>query len=65
MDPEAKKTTFQDMIKKASLKLRIMSEKTIPKDNKRASYHWKDSGYKDHEEDMIGLLKARCYPKEE
>lgn len=65
MDPEAKKTTFQDMIKKASLKLRIMSEKTTPKDNKRASYHWKDSVYKEHEEEMIALLKARCYPKEE
>ncbi|SHK68241.1 DUF262 domain-containing protein [Xylanibacter ruminicola] len=53
MSPEAKKSTFKDMIKKGSLKLRIMSEKT---QGVNASQQWKDTICAQHEQDMINLL---------
>lgn len=54
MSPEAKKSTFKEMIAKGSLKLRIMSEKTK---DANASQQWKESIYKEHEEEMITLLQ--------
>ena len=54
MSPEAKKSTFKEMIAKGSLKLRIMSEKT---EGTNASQKWKESIYKEHEEKMIEILK--------
>lgn len=54
MSPEAKKSTFKDMIKKGSLKLRIMSDLT---QGNNASQQWKDSIYAQHEQKMLDLLK--------
>lgn len=54
MSPEAKKSTFKDMIKKGSLKLRIMSEKT---QGDNASQQWKKDICAQHEQDMLDLLK--------
>ena len=54
MSPEAKKSTFKEMIAKGSLKLRKMSEKTK---GTNASRDWKESTYKEHEEEMIEILK--------
>ena len=54
MSPEAKKSTFKEMIAKGSLKLRIMSEMT---EGPNASHDWKESTYKKHEEEMIEKLK--------
>lgn len=54
MSPEAKKSTFKEMIKKGSLKLRIMSDLT---QGANASQQWKDSIFAQHEEDMLDLLK--------
>ena len=54
MSPEAKKSTFKEMIKKGSLKLRIMSNLT---QGANASQQWKDSIFAQHEEDMLDLLK--------
>jgi hypothetical protein len=54
MSPEAKKSTFKEMIAKGSLKLRIMSEMT---EGPNASQKWKESIYKKHEEEMIERLK--------
>ena len=60
MSPEAKKSTFKDMIAKGSIKLRIMSELTEKNGDKVASLFWKESAYKLHEEEMIYYLKRAC-----
>jgi hypothetical protein len=60
MSPEAKKSTFKDMISKGSLKLRIMSELTEKSGDRQASLYWKEEAYKSHEEKMIKLLKDAC-----
>lgn len=65
MSPEAKKSTFKEMISKGSIKLRLMSELTEKGDGKAASLYWKDSLYKEHEEHMIDMLCRACYPEEE
>ena len=43
MSPEAKKSTFKDMISKGSIKLRIMSELTEKNGDKSASLYWKET----------------------
>ena len=60
MSPEAKKSTFKDMIVKGSIKLRIMSELTEKSGDKPASLNWKERAYKAHEEEMLGYLKEAC-----
>lgn len=60
MSPEAKKSTFKDMIVKGSIKLRIMSELTEKNGDKPASLYWKERAYKAHEEEMLGHLKKAC-----
>lgn len=54
MSPEAKKSTFKEMIKKGSLKLRIMSDLT---QGANASQQWKESVFAQHEENMLKLLR--------
>ena len=61
MSPEAKKSTFKEMIAKGSLKLRIMSEMT---EGPNASHDWKESTYKKHEEKMIEILKTEIKKNE-
>lgn len=60
MSPEAKKSTFKDMIAKGSIKLRIMSELTEKSGDKPASLYWKETVYQDHEQKMINMLKQVC-----
>ena len=60
MATEAKKSTFRDMIAKGSLKLRIMSDLTEKKGDKAASLCWKETIYKQHEDEMIRILKEAC-----
>ena len=60
MSPEAKKSTFRDMIAKGSLKLRIMSDLTEKHGDKPASLCWKETLYKQHEEEMLSILKTAC-----
>ena len=60
MSPEAKKSTFKEMISKGSLKLRKMSDLTEKNGNTAASVHWKETAYREHEEEMIWLLKEAC-----
>ena len=64
MSPEAKKSTFKEMISRGSIKLRIMSELTEKGEGKGASLYWKDTLYKKHESDMIDILCMACYPEE-
>jgi len=59
MSPEAKKSTFKDMIKKGSLKLRIMSEKT------KASQDWKGRICEEHEKEMLDLLVEETISEED
>ena len=60
MSPEAKKSTFIDMISKGSLKLRIMSDLTTFGDGLPASYYWKEKACEVHEKEMIEKLKKAC-----
>jgi len=60
MSPEAKKSTFRDMIAKGSIKLRIMGELTEINDNKVAGIYWKETACKTHEDEMIAYLKEAC-----
>ena len=60
MSPEAKKSTFKDMIAKGSIKLRIMSELTEKNEDKFASIYWKETMYKKHEDEMIKHLADAC-----
>lgn len=60
MSPEAKKSTFKEMISKGSLKLRIMSELTEKHEDKVASLYWKETAYREHEKAMLGLLTSAC-----
>lgn len=60
MSPEAKKSTFKDMIAKGSIKLRIMSELTEKNGDKAASVYWKETMYKKHEEEMLKYLMDAC-----
>ena len=64
MSPEAKKSTFKEMISKGSIKLRIMSELTEKQGNKTASLYWKDDACQSHEEEMINKLLSACYGEE-
>ena len=54
MAPEAKKSTYKDMINKGSLKLQIMSRDTISSDN------WKEKDCQIHENNMLSLLTKEC-----
>ena len=55
LHPSAKKSTFQEMIGKGSLKLRKMSEMTTSD-----SLKWKEEACSIHEEEMVKLLKEAC-----
>lgn len=61
MSPEAKKSTFDEMIARGSIKLRIMSDLTKKHSNQTASAYWKNEACKKHEEEMIKILKNACY----
>lgn len=60
MAPEAKKSTFKEMISKGSIKLRLMSELTEKNGNKTASAYWRETAYKEHEDEMINILMEAC-----
>ena len=57
LSPEAKKSTYEEMINKGSLKLRIMSKLT---EHINASINWRESICDKHHKEMIGLLKKAC-----
>ena len=60
MSPEAKKSTFEKMISKGSLKLRLMSKLTTVNNGTNASQNWKDNACREHEKEMIDILKDSC-----
>jgi hypothetical protein len=60
MSPEAKKSTFYEMIAKGSLKLRLMAEMTVASSGKNASQNWRDDICAEHESEMIEKLINAC-----
>ena len=60
MSPEAKKSTFEKMINKGSIKLRIMRDLTNGSNGMNASEYWKECACKEHEKKMIEKLKKKC-----
>lgn len=60
LPPEGKKTSFRTMIEKGSLKLRLMSELTVPGDDITANQNWKDFVCEKHESEMINMLAEAC-----
>jgi hypothetical protein len=60
MSPEAKKSTFREMIAKGSIKLRIMSDLTEKNGDTPASLYWKEAMYRQHENAMISVLRTAC-----
>lgn len=58
--PDAKKSSFEEMIKKGSLKLRLMSDLTKDDGKTKGSYVWRDSACEQHEKAMIDKLKKAC-----
>ena len=54
LNPIAKKSTYQEMIAKGSLKLRRMSELT------QGIEGWKSGVCQTHEEEMLGILREAC-----
>ena len=60
MSPEAKKSTFNEMIGKGSLKLREMAKLTEATDSQSANDYWRDTQYRKHADEMIEKLKNAC-----
>ena len=60
MCPVAKKSTFEEMIKKGSLKLKIMADLTVASNANNANKNWKNYVYKKHEEEMLEKLLDAC-----
>ena len=60
MAPEAKKSTFNEMIAKGSLKLKIMAEMTVASETKNSSQNWKDELCATHESEMLQKLVTAC-----
>jgi len=61
LSPEAKKSTYPDMISKGSIKLRIMSDLTgISPTGKNANSYWREHVSKEHEKNMIAILRHYC-----
>ena len=60
MAPEAKKSTFNEMIAKGSLKLRKIAEMTVASSCKSARQNWRERVCKEHENEMIEMLMDAC-----
>ena len=60
LSPEAKKSTFGEMIAKGSLKLKAMAEMTVASSDKNSSQYWKDVVCEEHENEMIEVLMDAC-----
>ena len=60
LPPEGKKTSFRGMIDKGSLKLRLMSARTVPGNGMAANQNWKETACEQHELEMIEMLSRDC-----
>jgi hypothetical protein len=62
MSPESKQSTFEDMISKGSLKLRVMADlvKELLAQGINPNKEWKEKTYIEHGNQMIRILKDAC-----
>ena len=60
LPPEGKKVSFQQMIDKGSIKLRIMSSLTKEDSSRSGSVAWKESNCEIHEKEMLRILSEDC-----
>jgi len=60
LPPEGKKSSYDKMIEKGSLKLRLMSSLTIRSSEKTASMNWRMDACEKHEQAMIQILAEAC-----
>lgn len=60
LSPGSKKDSFLDDIKKGSLKLRKMSAVTKNDNGMDAARYWRETACKQHEKEMINILKTAC-----
>ena len=60
MSPEAKKSTFESMIAKGSLKLRDMAKNTLARDGRTSSENWRERDCAMHEEAILQMLREDC-----
>ena len=62
MSPESKQSTFEDMISKGSIKLRIMAEivRNMIHEGNNPNKEWKESAYEEHGNEMLEILRNAC-----
>lgn len=62
MSPESKQSTFEDMISKGSIKLRIMAEivREMIHEGVNPNKEWKESAYIEHGSKMLEILRDAC-----
>ena len=62
MSPESKQSTFEDMISKGSIKLRIMAEivRDMIHEGINPNKEWKESAYEEHGNEMLEILRNAC-----
>ena len=62
MSPESKQSTFEDMISKGSIKLRIMAEivREMIHEGVNPNKEWKESAYIEHGRKMLEILRDAC-----
>lgn len=62
MSPESKQSTFEDMISKGSIKLRIMAEivRDMIHEGVNPNKEWKESAYEEHGNEMLEILRNAC-----
>ena len=65
MSPEAKKSTFEGMIAKGSLKLRDMAKNTLARDGRTSSENWRERDCAMHEDAILQMLREDCGMLEE
>ena len=56
LSPESKMKSYEKMVRKGSLKLRIMGEIIQHGSNEE----WRNTLSQEHEDDMINILKDKC-----
>ncbi len=64
LSPDSKKSSYEEMVNKGSLKLRRMARLTVSKGDIKPSVLWRDENCAKHEEEMLAILRE-AVPKED
>ena len=57
LSPDSKKASYEDMVNKGSLKLRLMAKLTVSMGDKKPPVVWRDENCKIHEDEMLDILR--------